>query len=307
MADNRDGVCSRKLPRGPRGLRSQCAVGIIAALLLACAWAPVSAAEPKGQFTWAATISIAPTWFDPAEAVGLITPYMVLYALHDALVKPMPGEPFGLSLAKLWTLSGDGLIYEFVLREGASFHSGELVTSTDVKLLAQSVAPTTAEVSGETVIVAFPLSAPESVEEDVAKEHKLEFVRRLEIGLSDRRIVVYRVSGGRSAAEVVAALKGDVRVSSAQENFRYTLPPREPAPTAVSDAKRHVSRPDEKASLPARTSRAGENLRAARDVVAARPTERRSGQQGSMVRSNNAVLRWPTADEPFANIGARNR
>jgi hypothetical protein len=110
-----------------------------------------------------------------------------------------------------------------------------------------------------------------------------------------------------SAAEVVTALKGDVRVSRVQENFRYTLPPREPAPAAVSDAKRHVSRPDEKASLPARTLRAGEGLRAARDVVAARPTARRSGQQGSLVTTNNAALRWPTADEPFANIGARNR
>ena len=129
MADNRD----RKPRHDPRGLRAQCAVGILAALLLAGAWGQARAAEPKGQLTWAATISIAPTWFDPAETVGLITPYMVLYALHDALVKPMPGEPFGLSLAKSWTLSDDGLIYEFVLRDGAKFHNGEPVTSTDVK------------------------------------------------------------------------------------------------------------------------------------------------------------------------------
>ena len=129
MADNRD----RKPRRDPRGLRARCAAGILAALLLAGAWGPARAAEPKGQLTWAATISIAPTWFDPAETVGLITPYMVLYALHDALVKPMPGEPFGLSLAKSWTLSDDGLIYEFVLRDGAKFHNGEPVTSTDVK------------------------------------------------------------------------------------------------------------------------------------------------------------------------------
>jgi hypothetical protein len=176
-------------------------------------------------------------------------------------------------------------------------------------LLAQSPAPITAELNGTTVIVAFPSSAPESVEEDVAKEHKLELVRRLEIGASDRRIVVYRVSDGRSAADVVAALKGDVRVSSAQDNIRYTLPPRA-APATVSDAKppadvmagqakRRTLRPDGKANLPARTSRAGEGLGAARDVVATRPTERRSGQQGSQVKSNNAALRWPTADEPL--------
>src|SRR6266852_7726164 len=42
-----------------------------------------------GQMTWAVHISLAPTWFDPAETSGIITPYMLLYALHDALVKPM--------------------------------------------------------------------------------------------------------------------------------------------------------------------------------------------------------------------------
>ena len=40
-------------------------------------------------------VSLAPTWFDPAETAGIITPFMVLYALHDALVKPMPGNAHG--------------------------------------------------------------------------------------------------------------------------------------------------------------------------------------------------------------------
>ncbi len=50
------------------------------------------AAAPTGQLTWAIHVSLAPTWFDPAETEALITPYMVLYALHDAMVKPMPGK-----------------------------------------------------------------------------------------------------------------------------------------------------------------------------------------------------------------------
>ena len=45
---------------------------------------------PSGQMTWAIHVTIAPTWFDPAEPPGIITPFMFLYALHDALVKPMP-------------------------------------------------------------------------------------------------------------------------------------------------------------------------------------------------------------------------
>ena len=51
------------------------------------------AAGSQGQLTWGIHVSLAPTWFDPAETPGLITPFMILYALHDAMVKPMPGQP----------------------------------------------------------------------------------------------------------------------------------------------------------------------------------------------------------------------
>ncbi|PYM99976.1 MAG: hypothetical protein DME07_18215 [Candidatus Rokuibacteriota bacterium] len=58
---------------------------------------------------------------------------MVIYALHDALVKPMPGGLYTPSLAESFTQSKDGLTYEFVLRKGARFHNGEPVTAADVK------------------------------------------------------------------------------------------------------------------------------------------------------------------------------
>ncbi|PYN99726.1 MAG: hypothetical protein DMD91_12055 [Candidatus Rokuibacteriota bacterium] len=88
---------------------------------------------PAGQMTWAVHISLAPTWFDPAETSGIITPFMVLFALHDAMIRPMPGNPMAPSLAESWTMSPDGLVYEFVLRKGARFHNGEPVTADDVK------------------------------------------------------------------------------------------------------------------------------------------------------------------------------
>jgi peptide/nickel transport system substrate-binding protein len=91
------------------------------------------AANPEGQVTWGVHISLAPTWFDPAETPGFITPFMVMYALHDAMVKPMPGKPLAPSLAESWTVAPDGLIYEFLLRKGAKFHDGEAVTAEDVK------------------------------------------------------------------------------------------------------------------------------------------------------------------------------
>src|SRR5262245_63099172 len=93
---------------------------------------PVAAA-PEGQVTWGVHISLAPTWFDPAETSGIITPFMVLYALHDALVKAMPGNPMAPSLAESWSVSPDGLVYEFALRKGARFHNGDPVTAEDVK------------------------------------------------------------------------------------------------------------------------------------------------------------------------------
>jgi peptide/nickel transport system substrate-binding protein len=91
------------------------------------------AAGPEGQVTWGVHVSLAPTWFDPAETPGIITPYMVLYALHDALVKPMPGQPKAPGLAESWSVSKDGLVYEFVLRKGVRFHNGDPVTADDVK------------------------------------------------------------------------------------------------------------------------------------------------------------------------------
>jgi peptide/nickel transport system substrate-binding protein len=90
-------------------------------------------AAPKGQLTWGVHISLAPTWFDPAETPGIITPFMVLYALHDAVAKPMPGEKLAPSLAESWSASPDGLSHDFVLRDGVRFHNGDPVTADDVK------------------------------------------------------------------------------------------------------------------------------------------------------------------------------
>src|SRR6266550_2980065 len=91
------------------------------------------AAAPQGQLSWGIHVTLAPTWFDPAETPGIITPFLVLYALHDALVKTMPGNPLAPSLAESWSASEDALSYEFVLRNGITFHDGEPVTAEDVK------------------------------------------------------------------------------------------------------------------------------------------------------------------------------
>src|SRR3989454_6947632 len=106
-------------------------VFVLALLFLACA-AQLHAA-PEGSVTWGAHVSLAARWLDPAETEGTIIPFMVLYALHDALVKPMPAGLNTPSLAESWTVSKDGLVYEFVLRKGIKFHNGDAVAGEDVK------------------------------------------------------------------------------------------------------------------------------------------------------------------------------
>src|ERR1700674_2305744 len=91
------------------------------------------AGGPQGQLIWGVHVSLAPVWFDPADVSGIITPFMVLYALHDAMVKPMPGQLIAPSLAEAWSGSEDGLSFEFTLRQGALFHNGDPVTAEDVK------------------------------------------------------------------------------------------------------------------------------------------------------------------------------
>src|SRR5262245_26450736 len=105
---------------------------VVSALLLGVA-TPAVLATPEGEMTWAIHVSLAPTWFDPAETQSVITPFMLLYALHDAVVKPMPGNPMAPSLAESWSMSKDGLAYDFVLRKGVKFHNGDPVTAEDVK------------------------------------------------------------------------------------------------------------------------------------------------------------------------------
>jgi peptide/nickel transport system substrate-binding protein len=148
----------------------QGAVGGIAALT---AWRqgvpPLQAASAQkgaasGQMTWAVHVTIAPTWFDPAETPGLITPYMFLYAIHDALIKPLPEGLNSPSLATQWSESPDGLSYDFELRQGVKFHNGDPFTAEDVQYSFQRYKGTAAALLKEKV---------KSIE--IVKPHQVRF------------------------------------------------------------------------------------------------------------------------------------
>src|SRR5689334_19706571 len=116
------------MDHGTRSLRPL----LLIALGLLTAASP-ALAQPAGTMTWGAHVTLATRWLDTSDTESEITPFMILYALHDALVKPMPGNLYAPCLAESWTMSRDGRVWEFVLRKGVKFHNGDPVTAEDVK------------------------------------------------------------------------------------------------------------------------------------------------------------------------------
>ena len=109
---------------------------ILALLLLVLASAlpaPAPAAPSADTLVIGLHVTLATRWLDPGETEALITPFMMLYAIHDALTKPMPGKLITPSLAESWSVARDGLSYDFVIRKGVKFHNGDPVTAEDVK------------------------------------------------------------------------------------------------------------------------------------------------------------------------------
>jgi peptide/nickel transport system substrate-binding protein len=115
----------------------KCRIGllcvVVAVLVGVVAQGGQAQTKSAGELVIAMHVTLAPAWFDPAETPAQITPFGILYALHDALVRPLPGERMGLALAESWRESPDGLTYEFKLRPGLKFHNGDPCTTEDVQ------------------------------------------------------------------------------------------------------------------------------------------------------------------------------
>ena len=119
-------------PRPPLVFRVLTVLAVLAAFPAFPAFSASGAQPPSGQAVIAWHVTIPPAWFDPSTAPPQITPFGMLYAIHDALVRPYPGHKMGPSMAESWTESADGLSYEFRLRPGLIFHNGDKVTTDDV-------------------------------------------------------------------------------------------------------------------------------------------------------------------------------
>ena len=106
---------------------------IVMGLVIGLVRGTTAQSQAPDRLVFALHVTIPPSWFDPAETPAQITPFGILYALHDAVVRPLPGERMAPALAASWTESPDGLTYEFKLRPGLRFHNGDPCTAEDVQ------------------------------------------------------------------------------------------------------------------------------------------------------------------------------
>ena len=182
------------------------------ALLTLLVLASPAAAAPEGEMTWGVHISLAPTWFDPAETPGIITPFMVMYAIHDAMAKSMPGNAAAPSLAESWQMSPDGRAYDFTLRKGVKFHNGDAAHLRGREVLVRSLRGAGAKALKDRVAAVETLGPHQRAlpaEEPVARLHDVlhrgqrrRLDRPEEIRREGRRRRLQEGAGGRRAVQV---------------------------------------------------------------------------------------------------------
>jgi hypothetical protein len=165
---------------------------------------------------------------------------------------------------------------------------------SDESPLAQAM-PVGTRAGAEGILALFDASEPTTVEEQVAKAHGLAIISRLTLEPLGKRVVRFGVPDARSTMELVAELSADTRVSSAQPNFRYQMPGQPP----ISGLRpRRKGRVDKAKRLAGRQRPDDGKARARRFAWQRR---------GSLVAGDQASLRWPTASEPFVDLGVRDR
>ena len=115
---------------GKRGFLKGC---LIAFSWLFFASVIMAAPAPQGVLKQGIHWDNAADWLDPATCSYAVSAHLPLYLMHDALLKPMPGNIYAPCLAESYTVSPDQKVYEFRLRKGVKFHNGDTLTAEDVE------------------------------------------------------------------------------------------------------------------------------------------------------------------------------
>ena len=237
------------------------------------------------------------------------------------------GEPSALAadLSELQSVTriataGSGQPEAFAFRPGLPVRETDI--DADLKLLlVQNGAPakSDAEFGDDTILVAFAFSVPESIDEDIAKEHGLELVDRTELSSLGLRVVRYRAQANSPIAPIIANLRKDQRISSTQASVEYRLPSQNGPPTEANQQKDRpgVTRQAKRANPPrGLDGKAAAVIRVAPKFAgqpsinepAVTPNGKRLDKgERPLASAGQMALRFPSADEPFVNVGVANR
>ena len=173
--------------------------------------------------------------------------------------------------------------------------------------------------SAAAIVVTFPITAPDSTEQDVAAQYRLEPIEQRTSQVLARRIVVYRIPAGRTQADVLKQIGADARISSAQPNFEYMAPmdqPPDPVVAGGPPAQTPSGKTGRRATVTAGKPESHRGRASSPRVALARENTPRaslpreepaSTSQRSRISSLGGNLAWPTADEPFVGTPRGSR
>lgn len=139
METERDSASIRQLIRSAdvsrrNVLRAAGAIGGAAALGvtgLGALQASAQTPEPKRGGTLTAAMQVDATSLDPHMASSYSST-LVIEQVYNGLIQYAPDMTIVPDLAESWTVSEDGMTYDFKLRTGVKFHNGREMTSDDV-------------------------------------------------------------------------------------------------------------------------------------------------------------------------------
>ena len=121
---------------------------IVCALLVAACGgsnAPEGGATAPSDATVTVGFALEPVSLDITGAAGAAIPQVLLGNVYEGLVAVADDGSIVPALAESWTVSDDGLVYTFILRD-ATFHDGSTLTTSDVIWSLQRVSAESAEV-----------------------------------------------------------------------------------------------------------------------------------------------------------------
>jgi ABC-type dipeptide/oligopeptide/nickel transport system permease component/ABC-type transport system substrate-binding protein len=132
---------------------------LLLSLLLLCA--PLHAALAKDSLTIA--LQIEPPNLDPTSGAAVAIDEIVYASVFEGLVRAATDGTIQPLLASSWTVSPDGRVYLFRLRDGVRFHDGTPLTAADVVFsLDRAIAPKSSNAQAQALSQIAAVSAPDS-------------------------------------------------------------------------------------------------------------------------------------------------